>query len=278
MTCEEIREICKEIRQDIFLTVCKNKAGHLVSSLSSVELLAALYFGGSLHYESNNPLFENRDRFVMSKGHSALAFYYILAKAGYYPKENVNTFCKEGTIFGGLATAGKIPGIEATTGSLGHGLAYASGVALAGRMKKKEYRVFCMIGDGELQEGEIWESSMFAAHHKLNNLTVIIDNNGIQATGFGKNIMDTSPLAEKWNAFGFDIIEVNGHDVQDLIQAYEHEGSKPSVVIANTVKGKGLSFAEGQENWHYKMPTSEQVKQGCADLGMNWEDFFSNER
>lgn len=269
---------CLKIRQNIFRTVCRNKAGHLASSLSSVEILVAMYLGGVLKYDSKNPTFEDRDRFILSKGHAALAMYYVLAESGYYDKKEVDTFCKEGTIFGGLTTYGKVSGIETTSGSLGHGLSYAAGIAAMGKLKNKSYKVYVLLGDGELQEGEIWEAAMFIAHNNLTNLKIIIDNNCIQASGHNKDIINLYSISEKWKAFGFSTADINGHDTTALIEELTKEETHPKAIIANTVKGKGLSFVENKGDWHYKMPTSREIEIGLRDLGMAREDLVDYEK
>lgn len=277
---ENFDKISLDIRRSIFKTVCCNRAGHLASSLSSVEILVALYFGDILQYDPENPDWVERDRFILSKGHAALALYYILAKAGYYDKEDVSSFCMEGTIFGGLATYGKIPGVEMTSGSLGHGLSFAAGIAMAGKIKSHECpnKVYVMLGDGELQEGEVWEAALFISHNNLTNLTIIIDDNRIQATGFSENIVGLKNLKEKWMAFGFHVIEVDGHNVEQLINSLKLETDKPKVIIANTVKGKGLSFAENKGDWHYKMPSEAEVGIGLRELGMKREELTAYEK
>lgn len=274
---KELDNIALEIRRSIFKTVCTNRAGHLASSLSTVEVLVALYFGGILKYDSKNPAWEKRDRFILSKGHAALALYYVLAYAGYYDKKDVGSFCMEGTIFGGLATYGKVPGIEMTSGSLGHGLSFAAGVAIASKLRKNlAYNVYVMLGDGELQEGEVWEAALFIKHNNLTNLTVIIDNNQIQATGYSRNILNMNDLGDKWRSLGFCIIDVDGHDINKIINALKAETDRPKVVIANTIKGKGLSFAENKGDWHYKMPSEKEIQIGLQELGMTMEDLQKN--
>ena len=275
---KNFEEIALDIRRSIFKTVCCNRAGHLASSLSSVEILTALYFGDILRYDPQNPEWEKRDRFIMSKGHAALALYYVLAKAGYYESKKVGTFCMEGTIFGGLATYGKIPGIEMTSGSLGHGLSFAAGIAKAGKLKGDTYKVYVMLGDGELQEGEIWEAAMFISHNRLDNLTIIIDNNEIQATGFSKDIISLGDLSKKWRSFGFHVIETDGHNIKQLIHTLALEADKPKVIGAKTIKGKGLSFAEGRQDWHYKMPSEIEVETGLKELGISGEELITNEK
>lgn len=276
---ENLELISLEIRRYIFKTVCQRRAGHLASSLSSVDILVGLYFGDILRYDAKKPDWKERDRFILSKGHAALALYYVLARAGYYDVEMVSSFCTEGSIFGGLATYGKILGVEMTSGSLGHGLSFAAGAATAARIIKGfPYDVYVMMGDGELQEGEIWEAALYISHNNLKNLTIIIDNNGIQATGFSKNIIDLKNLGEKWRAFGFYVIEIDGHDINQIVNSLKLVVDKPKVVIANTVKGKGLSFVENKGDWHYKMPSKKEIEIGLQELGMKKEDLLINER
>jgi Transketolase, N-terminal subunit len=277
---DKFEKISLDIRRSIFKTVCCNQAGHLASSLSSVEILVALYFGDILQYDPKNPEWDERDRFILSKGHAALALYYILTKAGYFDKEKVDSFCMEGTIFGGLATYGKIPGVEMTSGSLGHGLSFAAGVAMVSKIKCniRSTKVYVMLGDGELQEGEVWEAALFISHNKLTNLTIIIDNNKIQATGYSANIVNLDDLGEKWRSFGFHVVEVDGHNVDQLISSLKLKADKPKVIIANTIKGKGLSFAENKGDWHYKMPSETEVELGLCELGMTREDLVTYEK
>lgn len=268
---DNMKCIALKTRQKIFEIVCHNKAGHLASSLSSVEILTTLYFGGILKYNPKEPDWEERDRFILSKGHSALGFYITLAKAGYFDLEEVNSFCIAGTEFGGLPLKNKKKGIEATTGSLGHGLSFAAGTALYAKIFRKSYRVYTLLGDGELQEGSVWEAAMFIAHNKLTNLMIIVDVNGIQATGRCEDVVNINPIKEKWEAFGFDVRSVDGHDMKELKESldFAHVHDKPRVILANTIKGKGLSFVENMPNWHYKMPTDEQIKMGFVELEMD---------
>ena len=269
-----MEKICRETRQKIFEIVCNNKAGHLASSLSSVEILTTLYFGGILNYNPRHPEWEERDRFILSKGHSALGYYITLAKAGYFDLEEVNSFCIAGTNYGGLPLRDKVKGIEATTGSLGHGLSFAAGIAMEAKIFHKPYKVYALIGDGESQEGSIWEAAMFISQNRLTNLMVIVDNNKIQATGRCVYIIGMEPMRKKWEAFGFEVIEVDGHDIKALQNALDLQCAnleKPRVLIAHTIKGKGLSFVENQPDWHYKMPAKEQIEIGISELGIQRE-------
>lgn len=264
-----MEQIAKETRKKIFEIVCKNKAGHLASSLSSVEILTVLYFGDILRYNPEEPRWEDRDRFVLSKGHSALGYYITLAKAGYYAMEEIDSFCIAGTRYGGLPLKDKVNGVEASTGSLGHGLSFAAGIAMAAKIFQKKYLTYVLVGDGESQEGSIWEAALFIAQNKLVNLVIIIDYNKIQATGRCEDIIGLEPYRKKWESFGFEVFEVDGHDMnalQNVLKIKDIELRKPRVIVAHTVKGKGLSFIENQPDWHYKMPTAEQVLIGTDEL------------
>lgn len=264
-----LENIAKTTRQIVFDIVCKNKAGHLASSLSSVEILTELYFGGVMRYDASEPLLPDRDRFILSKGHSALGYYVTLALAGYFPLEEIDSFCIAGTRYGGLPLRGKVKGVEATTGSLGHGISFAAGIAKAAKIKGMTYHTYCMLGDGECQEGSVWEAALFISQHKLNNLTLIIDNNRIQATGKTEDILNVESLVDKWRAFGFDTVSVNGHDFEALESGINicKNAEKPAVLIANTIKGKGVSYIENHEHWHYRMPEKEEESVGRKQLG-----------
>ena len=266
MQKKDLKRISYEIRKQLLTTVYKNRTGHLASSLSCVELMVSLYFGDILNFRAKDPEWEDRDRFILSKGHAALTLYYVLGEAGYFDKELVSSFCLEGTIFGGLAMYGKIPGIETTSGSLGHGLSFASGVAMMGKLCNKSYKVYTLVGEGELNEGENWEAAAFIAHNHLINHTLIIDKNGVQATGYNKDILSMDNLVKKWKAFGFYTIEVNGHDTSEILDALNEKVDKPKTIIAHTVKGKGLTFLENRKDCHYIIPNEEEYKMGLLNL------------
>lgn len=266
-----MEQLAREARKKIFEIVCNNKAGHLASSLSSVEILTVLYFGGILRYKSQIPDWEERDRFVLSKGHSALGYYITLAQAGFYDMKEVDSFCIAGTGYGGLPLRNKVKGIEATTGSLGHGFSFAAGIAMGAKIFGKKYLTYVLLGDGESQEGSVWEAALFIAQNKLTNLVTIVDYNKIQATGRSENIIGLEPYKEKWEAFGFEAMEIDGHNIMEIQKVLDIRGAepeKPRVIIAHTVKGKGLSFIENQPDWHYKMPSNEQIAIGIKELEM----------
>ena len=228
--------------------------GHIGSSMSLIEIMRVLY-DDILRYRPTEPQWPERDRMILSKGHGCLALYVVLADKGFIPLETLDTFCHRDSILGGHPEAGKIPGVEASTGALGHGLSVGVGMALAARMQKRDSRVFVCTGDGEINEGSIWEAAMCAGKHKLSNLTVIVDYNKVQSAGPTREIQDLEPLADKWKAFNFAVIEVDGHDVAALratLRRLPLTPDKPSVVICHTVKGKGLPFAENDANWHHK--------------------------
>jgi transketolase len=228
--------------------------GHIGSSLSLIEILRVLY-DNILNHDPGNPIAENRDRFILSKGHGCLALYAILADKGYFPKSKLRTFCHSQSILGGHPERGKIPGVEASTGALGHGLSVGVGMALAARIKGAEHQVFVVLGDGEINEGSVWEAAMCAGKHKLGNLTVLVDYNKFQSYGETNIVQDLEPLADKWRSFNFSVGQVDGHDVGalgHLLGAIPLETAKPSAIICHTVKGKGIAIAEHEPTWHHK--------------------------
>jgi transketolase len=228
--------------------------GHVGSSLSLIEIMRVLY-DDVLRHRPKDPQWRNRDRMILSKGHGCLALYVMLADKGFIPLETLDTFCHRDSILGGHPEAGKIPGVEASTGALGHGLSVGVGMALAARMQERDSRIFVCTGDGEINEGSIWEAAMSASKHKLDNLAVIVDYNKIQSAGPTREIQDLEPLVDKWEAFGFATTEVDGHDVAELRAVFRRlpfSPQRPSAIICHTVKGKGLPFAENDANWHHK--------------------------
>jgi len=228
--------------------------GHIGSSMSLVEILRVLY-DSYLKYDATNPTWEDRDRIILSKGHGCIALYAIMADKGFLPREELKTFCKPTSRLGGHPERGKVPGIEASTGALGHGITMAVGIAIAAKIQKKDYRVAVIVGDGEINEGSVWEAALCAAKHELSNLTVFLDYNKLQSYGPVKEVLNMEPMADKWRAFGFEVIEVDGHDVQALEQVMNKlplNKQKPTIVICHTIKGKGFYFAEGKAEWHHK--------------------------
>jgi transketolase len=245
--------------------------GHTGGDLSSADILATLYLGGILNLNPSEPAWPQRDRFVMSKGHCSGAFYSTLAARGFFPKEKLSTFMDPLSKLNGHPDRNKLPGVEANTGPLGHGLPIAVGAALAARMRGESWRVFVLTGDGELQEGSNWEAAMTAQHYGLDNLIVIVDRNRIQQGDFTEKTIRMDPLAPKWSAFGFAVEEMDGHDHAALLDRFARlpiEAGKPTCIIANTIKGKGVSFAENQPAWHHGVPTKEQLAIAASDLGI----------
>jgi transketolase len=257
------------LRRKILDMAVKAGAGHIAPSYSCVEILAALYFGGVLRVNPKNPRWANRDRFILSKGQAAVALYAVLARLGFFPVSELMTFTREGSRLGGH-TEDTIPGVEAFTGSLGHGLSIAAGIALAAKMDDKKYRCFTLLGDGECHEGSVWEAAMFAAHHRLNNLIAIIDHNGLSAIDFLKGYLEVEPLERKWRSFGWDTAVVNGHSFEELLATFRdlpsRSSDKPFAVIALTTKGKGVSFMENRPIWHYRIPVGNELKIAHKEL------------
>lgn len=264
-----LEEKARLMRQDIVIMVGAAKSGHPGGSLSAADIVSALYFHVMRH-DPKNPKWADRDRFVLSKGHASPVLYSALAEAGYFPKEEIITFRNINSRLQGHPDMKKLPGVEFTTGSLGQGLSGAGGMALAGKLDKKDYRVFALIGDGESEEGQIWEAAMSSAHFRLDNLVAITDFNGLQIDGPNVEVMTVTPLPEKWRAFGWNVIEIDGHDFEQILDALSPERKvegKPTMIIAKTIKGKGVSFMEDVCDWHGKAPSEEQVKQALVELG-----------
>ena len=239
------------------------RRGHIGSSLSLVEILRVLY-DDFLSYHPEDPEWEERDRCILSKGHGCLALYAILADKGFFAKSELKTFCHHNSILGGHPEKGKIPGVEASTGALGHGLSIGVGIALAARIKKRPFRTVVITGDGELNEGSIWEAALACSKHELSNLTIFVDYNKLQCYGSTKLVMNLEPLIQKWQSFGFETVEVDGHDIkalQNIMSSLPFNKKRPSVIICHTIKGKGFSFAENNPAWHYKhVITDEDIE------------------
>lgn len=267
MTIKELTIRSIQYRKKILKYILGAKAGHTGGSLSSTDILNVLY-NEVLHVSPENFKSPDRDRYVQSKGHCVEALYVVLADKGFFPEEDLNTLCKYKSHYIGHPTR-KINGVEQNTGALGHGLPICVGMAIAGKKDKKDYRVFTLMGDGELPEGSNWEAALSAAHYKLDNLCAIIDKNGMQITAPTADVMNTDPLDAKWKAFGWAVREVDGNDVAALKEAFTalpFEKGKPSVIIAKTVKGKGVSFMENQLKWHHGVPTAAQYEQAQEEL------------
>ncbi len=263
----ELEEKSKNIRKEILKMTHRAKSGHPGGSLSAVELLVSLYFK-KMKYDPRNPFLDKRDRLIISKGHATPAVYSVLSEAGFFAREELETFRKLGSRLQGHVYRG-VPGVELSTGSLGQGLSVAVGMALAARLKGELHRVYCLLGDGEIQEGNVWEAAMSAGHRKLSKLCAIVDYNKVQENGFVNDIKKLEPLKKKWESFGWRVHEINGHKFKDIISAldkFDMELDKPTCIIANTVKGKGVSFMEYQHSWHGKAPDDEQFEKAIQEI------------
>ena len=263
-----LQKIATEIRLGIVEAVYNAKSGHPGGALSSADILACLYFS-ELNVDPNNSKDENRDRFVMSKGHSCPGLYSTLALKGYFPREELKSFRHTGALLQGHPDMKAINGVDMSAGSLGQGFSCACGMALAGKLNNKDYRTYALVGDGESQEGQVWEAIMFAAHYKLDNLCLIIDNNGLQIDGRVSDVMNVMPYESKLEAFGWNVITVDGHNYDEILSAFDKAKTvkgKPTAIVAKTVKGKGVSFMEDQASWHGKAPNEEQYNQAMAEL------------
>jgi len=244
------------------------KSGHPGGSLSAADIVATLFFN-EMKINPQEPSWTDRDRFVLSKGHAAPVLYSALAEKGYFPKEELQGLRKTGHMLQGHPDMKKTPGVDMSTGSLGQGLSAANGMALAGKLDGKDYRVYALLGDGEMAEGQVWEAAMAAAHYKLDNLTAILDCNGLQIDGKTDSVMSSAPLAQKWQAFCWHVIEVDGHDIDALLSAFAEAKTvkgRPTMIIAKTVKGRGVSFMEDQAGWHGNAPSVEQADQALKEL------------
>lgn len=269
MDIAALEKKAREIRRHIIRMVGTAGSGHPGGSLSAADIVTALYFA-VMRLDPARPDWPDRDRFVLSKGHAAPVLYAALAERGYFPVDELGTLRKLGSRLQGHPDMKKLPGVEMSTGSLGQGLSAANGMALAAKLDGKDYRVYVLLGDGEIQEGQVWEAAMAAAHYKLDNVTVIVDFNGYQIDGPVTEVMNPEPIAAKWWAFGWRVLEIDGHDMRAILTALNEaratEG-RPTVIVARTVKGKGVSFMEGQVDWHGKAPKEDQVRAALAELG-----------
>jgi transketolase len=266
----ELQAIAKRIRRDIIEMIGAAKSGHPGGSLSAVELVVELYFD-YMNIDPKNPKMPDRDRFILSKGHAAPVLYAVMAEAGYEetPRDKLNTLRKLGSVYQGHPDLRFIHSLEASTGSLGEGLSLGIGMGLAARLDGRRSRTYVMLGDGESQEGQVWEAAMSGAFHTLDNVVAIVDYNGIQLDGFVRDIMEVAPLADKWRAFGWHTIEIDGHDFAEVRSAYQEAEAtkgKPTAIVAHTVKGKGVSFMENNPKFHGTAPTADEVKLALQEL------------
>lgn len=267
MNTAELSKICRQVRRDIITMTANAGSGHPGGSLSAVELMTSVFYN-HMRLDPKNPKWDGRDRFVLSKGHSAPCYYAVLASLGFIDRSEYANFRQLHSILQGHPDCKKVPGVDASTGSLGQGCSIAVGMALGAKKLGKDTQVFTLLGDGECQEGQIWEAFMSAAHYKLDNLTVMIDNNGLQIDGSNDEVMSLGNLPAKLKAFGFDLYEINGHDL-DAIEAAlaaPHTPDVPKCILAHTVKGKGVSFMENQVGWHGKAPNQAEYEQAMAEL------------
>jgi len=264
-----LNEITRSIRKDIVSMIHAAKSGHPGGSLSAVEILTALYFD-EMNIDPSNPKMEDRDRFVLSKGHAAPVLYATLANKGYFDKEELNGLRKMGRMLQGHPDMKGIPGVEMSTGSLGQGFSVACGMAMASKLDNAPWRVYALLGDGECQEGIVWEAAMSAAHYKLDNMTAFLDYNGLQIDGNTDDVMSLGSIVDKFKSFGWNVIEIDGHDFDQIFAALDMAKStvdKPTMIVAKTIKGKGVSFMENQAGWHGNAPSDEHLKIALGELG-----------
>jgi len=265
---KDLEEKSKNIRRSIIEMVYSAKSGHPGGSLSIADVLTTLYFS-EMNINIDNPKDENRDRLVLSKGHCSPALYATLAEKGFFPKKDLKTFRKIDSYLQGHPDMKKIPGVDISSGSLGQGLSVANGMAIAGKIDKKDYRVYAIMGDGEIEEGQIWEAAMTSSHYKLDNLCAIVDNNNLQIDGKIENVMNPYPIDKKFESFGFNTIVIDGHNFEEILNAFskaKETKGKPTAIIARTTKGKGISYMEGNASWHGKAPNEDEYKLAIEEL------------
>ena len=268
MNEQMLKEQAKEIRKDIVTMIGQAKSGHPGGSLSATEIVTYLYFE-ELRIDPTNPKWDDRDRFILSKGHAAPVLYAALARRGFLPTEELSTLRKIGSHLQGHPDMKKVPGVDMSTGSLGTGFSAATGIAMACKLDKKENYVYTLLGDGEIQEGQVWEAAMSAAHYKLDNLIAFLDNNGLQIDGNIDDVLSPNPIDAKFAAFGWHVLVIDGHDfkqIADAVAAAKAEKGRPTMIVAKTVKGKGVSYMENQAGWHGSAPNEGQVAQAMAEL------------
>lgn len=265
---EDLKKVSKEIRKSIIEEVYSAQSGHPGGALSVAEILTVLYFN-QMNINPEKPEDENRDRFVLSKGHASAGLYATLAERGFFDKSELKNFRKIGARLQGHPDMKHIPGVDMTTGSLGQGLSAANGMAMASKLDEKGFRVYCLVGDGEIEEGQIWEAAMTASHYKLDNLCLIVDNNDLQIDGKVSEVMGVYPIKEKFQSFGFEVFEVDGNNIDELIAVFQKAKTvkdKPTAIVARTIKGKGISFMENQVSWHGKAPKEEEYNLAIEEL------------
>ncbi|MBI1870662.1 MAG: transketolase [Chlamydiae bacterium] len=269
LSIKELENLAHEMRKDIIIMIGKAASGHPGSSLSAIDIITALFFN-IMRHDSKNPHWQDRDRFVLSKGHAAPALYAAYERSGYFPYEWIYNLRKLGSPLQGHPDRRKMDFVEASTGSLGQGLSVALGIGLAAKLDKKDYWTYCMIGDGESNEGQIWEAAMFASHQKIDNVTVILDYNKFQLDGAVKDILNMEPMKHKWESFGWHVQEIDGHNMKQIIDSLEQAKkikNQPTMIIAHTVKGKGVSFMENNNHFHGVAPTPDEMRKALSELG-----------
>jgi len=267
-TISQLEQAAKELRRDVIRMLCQAKSGHPGGSLSAADIVAALYFR-IMRHDPQNPSWPDRDRFIMSKGHAVPIVYAAMAGTGYFPKEELMTLRKLNSRLQGHPSAKDLPGLEASTGSLGQGLSIGLGMALGTRMDGRESRVYVMLGDGEIEEGQVWEAAMAAVHFKADNLIAILDRNGYQLDGATDEIMNINPVVEKWRAFGWRVLDIDGHAMHQVVHALEasrERTGRPTIIIAHTIKGKGVSYMENNNEFHGKAPSPEEMERALQEL------------
>ena len=265
---ENVERMAKSMRRDILQMLHQAGSGHTGGSLSAADIMATLY-GWEMRIDPARPDWQERDRMVLSKGHAAPVLYAALAQREFFPSEQLNTLRRYGSSLQGHPDMRKIPGVDASTGSLGQGISWAVGMALAGKIDRADYRVYALLGDGELQEGMVWEAVMAAAHYKLDNLLAIVDNNRLQIDGWISEVMNPEPIQDKFAAFGWQVVTVDGHDIEQLMEALQQardHRERPSVIVARTIKGRGVSFMENQAAWHGAVPQAEELARALSEL------------
>ncbi len=268
----DLRALARQVRVDILKMTHRAGSGHPGGSMSETEILLALYFGGRLRIDPEDPKNPDRDRLILSKGHCCPGLYSVLAERGYFPRDELWSFRRVGHLLQGHSDL-KIPGVDMSAGSLGMGLSYGNGCALAARVRGQDYRTYVILGDGECQEGNIWEAAMTSAHRKIDNLTAILDYNKIQIDGFVEDVKNLEPVVDKWEAFGWNVIEIDGHNFPELFSALDDAADtkgKPTIIVAHTVKGKGISFMENQAEFHGRALKDEEMKRAMDELGEAW--------
>ncbi len=265
----DLKKKARWVRNKVLEMCLRAGAGHIAPAFSCTEILVCLYYGDILRFKPKDPKWKNRDRFILSKGQGCAALYAILADLGFLPVPELNSYCQQGSRLGGHSES-NVPGVEAFTGSLGHGLSIGAGMALAAKMDSKDYKTIVLLGDGECQEGSVWEAAMFASQHHLNDLIAIIDRNKLQAISSTEETLGLEPFQERWRAFGWDVESVDGHSIEALISIFNslplRKSDKPFAIIARTTKGKGVSFMENKPIWHFRVPAGKEIERARREL------------